>query len=52
MNRLSTTWALTKVCEHCGRNLHTKKEWEQERCETCQELYEEEMYAIYGDEWR
>jgi hypothetical protein len=51
MKRESTTWALSKECEHCGRALRTKKECEQGQCERCQEEYEEEMYAIYGDEW-
>ena len=51
MKRQSTTWALSKECEHCGRDLRTKKEWDQGQCNRCQEEYEEEMYAIYGDEW-
>jgi hypothetical protein len=50
MKKQSTTWDHTKVCSHCGCNLHTNKEYEQGRCETCQEQYEEEMYAIYGDD--
>lgn len=40
-----------KVCLRCGRNLHTKKEYKQGQCERCQGQYEEEMYAIYGNEW-
>ena len=39
------------VCSHCGCTLHTKKEYKDEQCERCQEEYEEEMYAIYGDVW-
>lgn len=51
MKKTSTVWDHTKVCEHCGCNLHTKKEYEQGQCEHCQGQYEEEMYSIYGDEW-
>lgn len=29
MKRTSTVWEHTKVCEHCGCNLHTKKEYEE-----------------------
>ena len=45
------SFCYTKVCTHCGCNLHTKKEYEQERCKRCHEEYEEEMYAMYGNEW-
>lgn len=51
MKKMSTVWDHTQVCSHCGSNLHTKKEYGQERCERCQEEYEEEMFAIYGTEW-
>lgn len=50
MKRQSTVWDLINVCDHCGRNLHTKIEYEQGRCGRCQEEYDEEMYAMYGVE--
>lgn len=50
MKKFNTISNPVKVCTHCGCNLHTKKEYEEELCERCQEGYEEEMFAIYGDE--
>jgi len=38
------------LCEHCGHILKTKKEKEQGYCEDCYDRYNEEMYAIYGDD--
>jgi hypothetical protein len=45
MKKNSTRWDHTKVCSHCGRNLHTKIEYEQGRCGRCQEEDDEEMYG-------
>jgi predicted amidophosphoribosyltransferase len=38
------------ICSHCGQGLVTKKEEDEGLCSCCFEKYEEEMYAIYGDE--
>jgi predicted RNA-binding Zn-ribbon protein involved in translation (DUF1610 family) len=51
MKKTSTEWDHTKVCSHCGCNLHTREEYAHGRCERCQEAYEDEMDAIYGCEW-
>lgn len=51
MKRKTITPDYTKLCSHCGKNLHTKQEYKDRQCYRCQEEYEEEMYAIYGDDW-
>ena len=51
MKRKDMSQEYTKVCYHCGKNLHTKQEYAGGRYNSCQEAYAEEMYAIYGDEW-
>jgi len=50
MRRMRRSPDYTIVCSHCGTNLHMKKEYEDERCDRCQGIYEAEMDAIYGDE--
>jgi predicted RNA-binding Zn-ribbon protein involved in translation (DUF1610 family) len=50
MRRKNLAPEYTNVCSHCGKNLHTKQEYADGRCDSCQEAYDEEMYAIYGDD--
>ena len=41
----------TGICMHCKCKLKTKKEINNGYCNECWERYNEEMFAIYGDEW-